>query len=102
MFDRMDPTVVESSLDHDDEEIARAVDLAASADVAIVVVGQRQNQIGENASTATLELPGRQLEQLQRISETGTPVVLVVMSGRPLDLRWADEHVSAIVQAWYP
>ena len=102
MFDRMDPTVVETSLDHDDVEIARAVEIAASADVAIVVVGQRQNQIGENASTATLELPGRQLEQLQRIGETGTPVVLVVMSGRPLDLRWADEHVPAIVQAWYP
>ncbi|RXZ72621.1 glycoside hydrolase family 3 N-terminal domain-containing protein [Agromyces albus] len=103
MFDRMDPTVVDTAADHDDDtEIDRAVQLAASADVAVVVVGQRQNQIGENASTATLELSGRQLEQLQRITETGTPVVLVVMSGRPLDLRWADEHVPAIVQAWYP
>jgi beta-glucosidase len=78
------------------------VELAARADVAIVVVGQRQNQIGERSSTATLELPGRQLEQLQRIVETGTPVVLIVMSGRPLDLRWAQANVPAIVQAWYP
>lgn len=103
MFDRMDPTVVNTPDDYDDEAaIAAAVDLAAASDVAIVVVGQRQNQIGENASSATLELPGRQLEQLQRVVETGTPVVLVVMSGRPLDLRWADAHVPAILQAWYP
>ncbi|MFE1665745.1 glycoside hydrolase family 3 N-terminal domain-containing protein [Microbacterium sp. P02] len=103
MFDRQDPTVVNTPVDYDDDaEIARAVALAATEDVAVVVVGERQNQIGENASTSTLELPGRQLEQLQKIVQTGTPVVLVVMSGRPLDLRWADEHVPAILQAWYP
>ena len=102
-FDRMDPTVSATPADYDDDaEIERAVRLAADADVAVVVVGQRQNQIGEKASTATLQLPGRQLEQLQRISATGTPVVLVVLSGRPLDLRWADENVPAILQAWYP
>jgi beta-glucosidase len=102
-FDRADPTVSATPADWDDDaEIARAVDVAAAADVAIVVVGQRQNQAGEKASTATLDLPGRQLEQLQRITATGTPVVVVVVSGRPLDLRWADEHVSAIVEAWYP
>jgi beta-glucosidase len=103
MFDRMDPTVINTSSDYDDDaEIERAVELAASADVAVVVVGERQNQIGENASRSTLELAGRQLEQLQRIVETGTPVVLLVMSGRPLDLRWAHEHVPSILQVWYP
>ncbi|MET0828890.1 MAG: glycoside hydrolase family 3 N-terminal domain-containing protein [Microbacterium sp.] len=102
-FDQADPTITSTLADWDDEaEITRAVELAASADVAIVVVGQRQNQAGEKASTATLDLPGRQLEQLQRVAATGTPVVVVVVSGRPLDLRWADENVSAIVQAWYP
>ncbi|HEY8588771.1 MAG TPA: glycoside hydrolase family 3 C-terminal domain-containing protein, partial [Naasia sp.] len=102
-FDRVDPTVAATPADYDhDAEIERAVELARGADVALVVVGQRQNQIGEAASSGTLDLPGRQLEQLQRIVATGTPVVLVVMSGRPLDLRWADENVPAIVQAWYP
>ncbi len=103
MFDDRDPTVEFTPTDYDDDaEIARAVALAAASDVAVVVVGQRQNQIGEKASTATLDLPGRQAEQLERIVATGTPVVVVVMSGRPLDLRWADAHVPAILQAWYP
>jgi beta-glucosidase len=102
-FDRADPTITATPADWDDDaEIARAVELAASADVAVVVVGQRQNQAGEKASTATLDLPGRQLEQLQRMVDTGTPVVLVIVSGRPVDLRWADGHVPAIIQAWYP
>lgn len=102
-FDQMDPTVEATPADWDDDaEIARAVDAAAAADVAVVVVGQRQNQIGEKASVSSLDLPGRQLEQLQRIAATGTPVVVVVVSGRPLDLRWAQDHASAILQAWYP
>ncbi|MFM9608737.1 beta-glucosidase [Streptomyces sp. V2] len=102
-FDVLDPTVVPTPPDLDeDAEIERAVAAARDADVAIVVVGQPQNQIGEKASTSTLRLPGRQLEQLQCVAATGTPVVLVVLSGRPLDLRWAHEHVPAIVQAWYP
>lgn len=102
-FDAMDATVQATPEDLDDDvEIERAVAAAAAADVAIVVAGQRQNQIGEKASVSTLDLPGRQLEQLQRIVETGTPVVLVLMTGRPVDLRWADEHVPAILQAWYP
>ncbi|WP_106211966.1 glycoside hydrolase family 3 N-terminal domain-containing protein [Kineococcus rhizosphaerae] len=102
-FDQADPTILTTPADWDDDaEIEHAVQLAAAAAVAVVVVGQRQNQAGEKASTATLALPGRQLEQLQRITATGTPVVVVMVSGRPLDLRWADAHVGAIVQAWYP
>ncbi|TAP42801.1 glycoside hydrolase family 3 N-terminal domain-containing protein [Arthrobacter sp. S39] len=102
-FDQLDTSIERTPDDYDDDAaIDHAVELASSADVAIVVVGQRQNQIGERASTSTLDLPGRQLEQLQRIHGTGTPVILIVMSGRPLDLRWADEHIPAIVQTWYP
>lgn len=103
MFDAMDATVVGTPADHDDDvDIDRAIAIAAEAEVAVVVVGERQNQIGENASRSTLDLPGRQLEQLQRIVATGTPVVVLVMSGRPLDLRWADENVNAIAEVWYP
>jgi beta-glucosidase len=86
----------------EDAELARAVELARAADVAVVVVGEWQNQIGENASRAALDLPGRQLELLQAVQATGVPVALLVMAARPVDLRWAAEHVPAILDIWYP
>jgi beta-glucosidase len=86
----------------DTAELARAVTLAHESDVAVVVLGEWQNMIGEAASRSSLELPGGQLALLRAIVATGTPVVLLVMNGRPLDLRWAAEHVPAILDIWYP
>jgi beta-glucosidase len=86
----------------DDAELARAVELARTSDVAVVMVGEWQNMIGEAASRSELDLPGRQLELLQAVVATGTPVVALVLNGRPLDLRWAVEHVPAILDVWYP
>jgi len=86
----------------EDAEFQHAVELARGADVAVVVAGEWQNMIGEAASRSSLELPGRQLELLQAVVETGTSVVLLVMNGRPLDLRWPVEHVPAILDIWYP
>ena len=86
----------------EDAELARAVETARAADVAVIVVGEWQNQIGENASRASLELPGRQLELVQAVQATGVPVVLLVMAARPLDLRWAADKVPAILDVWYP
>ncbi len=103
MFDQFGNNAPEDPEDFDDEaELERAIALAREADVAIVVVGEWQNMIGENASRASLDLPGRQLELLQTVHATGTPVVLLVMNGRPLDLTWASEHVPAILDIWYP
>jgi beta-glucosidase len=86
----------------DDMELQRAADLGRQFDVAIVVAGEWQNMIGEAASRSSLELPGRQQELLQAVVESGTPVVLLVMNGRPLDLRWAAQNVPAILDIWYP
>jgi beta-glucosidase len=86
----------------DEAELARAVELARTSDVAVVVIGEWQNMIGEAASRSSLELPGRQLELLQAVVATGTPVVALVMHGRPLDLRWPAENVPAILDVWYP
>jgi beta-glucosidase len=83
-------------------EFDRAVALAAGADVAVVVIGEWQNQIGEGASRSSIELPAGQLELLQAVVATGTPVVALVMNGRPLDLRWANDNVPAILDIWYP
>ena len=86
----------------DEAELQRAVELARDSDVAVVVLGEWQQMIGEAASRSSLELPGRQLELLQAVVATGTPVVLLLMNGRPLDLRWAAAHVPAILDIWYP
>ena len=83
-------------------EFERAVQVASNADIAVVVLGEWQNMIGEAASRSSLELPGRQLELLQAVVGTGTPTVLLVMNGRPLDLRWAADNVPAILDIWYP
>jgi beta-glucosidase len=86
----------------DEAEFQRAVDLAREADVAVVVAGEWQNMVGEAASRSSLELPGRQPELLKAVVDTATPVVLLVMNGRPLDLRWATANVPAILDIWYP
>ena len=83
-------------------EFARAVELARVCDVAVLVLGEAADMNGEAASRATLDLPGRQLELIEAIAATGTPVVLVLLSGRPLDLRRAAEQTSAILAAWHP
>ena len=103
MFDMFGGNKPEDPEGFDEEaEFQQAVDLARGADVAVVVAGEWQNMIGEVASRSSLELPGRQLELLQAVVETGTPVVLLVMNGRPLDLRWPAENVPAILDIWYP
>lgn len=78
-----------------------AVTAARKAEVAIVAVGEAARMSGEAASRATLGLPGVQQDLLKAIHETGTPVVMVLMNGRPLTITWADEHVSAILETWF-
>ena len=56
---------------------------------------------GENLDRCDLNLPGKQQDFLKSIYETGVPVVLVLQSGRPLTLMWENEHIPAIVQAFF-
>jgi beta-glucosidase len=80
---------------------ADAVAAARRAKVAILVLGERHDMSGEAASRSSLGLPGVQQQLLEAVAATGTPVVLVLMNGRPLILEWAAEHVPAIVETWY-
>jgi beta-glucosidase len=79
---------------------AEAVALAREADGAILVLGESADMSGEAASRSSLGLPGVQEQLLEAVQGTGKPVVLVLMSGRPLAVTWAAEHVPALVQAW--
>jgi beta-glucosidase len=87
----------------DDKSIAEAIEVAKQADVAILALGEPANWMeGEAASRVHLGFTGNQEKLLEAVVATGKPVVLVVLSGRPLELKWAAEHVPAILQAWSP
>jgi beta-glucosidase len=94
-------------LDGSDEDIAAAANIAAAADVAVLVMGERSGLTddalcGETRDRLDLGLPGRQQELLEAVVATGTPTVLVLMSGRPLAVTWAAEHCAAVLHAWVP
>lgn len=91
------------TVDGDDTSgIASAVRAAKAADVAVMVVGEDLSMIGEGDSRAHLDLPGRQLDLVKAVQATGTPVAVVLVSGRPLAIPWLAEHVAAILDAWLP
>src|SRR2546426_1138081 len=80
---------------------ADAVAAAKQADVALLVLGEAGDMSGEAASRANIDLPGVQQQLLEAVHATGTPIVLVLMNGRPLTIPWAAEHVPAIVESWF-
>ena len=84
------------------EGFAEAVKIAGSSDVAVVVLGEGRNMSGEARCRSSLELPGHQEELLKAVYETGTPVVAVLVNGRPLSVSWMSGHVPAILEAWIP
>ncbi len=84
-----------------------AVEAARGAQVAVVVVGDKGGLAedctsGEARDRADLHLPGVQPQLVKAIYDTGTPVVLVLINGRPVSLDWIAEAVPAIVEAWFP
>ncbi len=78
-----------------------AVDAASKADVVILFVGELAGMTGEASSRSTLDLPGDQIRLVAAMLSTKKPLVLVLESGRPLDIRWAPDRIPAIVQAWF-
>ena len=85
-----------------DAAFQQAIETARGADVVIAVLGELAHMSGEDASRASLDLPGRQEELLKAVVGLGKPVVLVLLNGRPLSVNWAAENVPAILEAWEP
>jgi beta-glucosidase len=75
---------------------------ARRSDVVVALVGEHPLRSGEANSVTSLELPPGQDEWLRRLHDLGRPLVVVVLSGRPLALSWAAEHAGALVLAWHP
>jgi len=87
----------------DAKTIADAVETAKQADVAILALGEPTNWMeGEASSRVHLGFTGVQEKLLEAVVATGKPVILVVLAGRPLELKWAAGHVPAILEAWSP
>jgi beta-glucosidase len=100
---------LDSPLSLDTSKFDEAVNAAKGADVAVVVVGDSSRQgsgekstTGENNDGATLDFPGKQRELIRAIYDTGTPVVLVIVNGKPFTLAWEAENLPAILVTWYP
>ena len=84
----------------DDEEIARAAELAAGADAAIVVVGTTEEVESESFDRETLALPGRQDELVRRVAAANPRTVVVVNAGAPVLMPWLDD-VPAVLLTWF-
>jgi beta-glucosidase len=82
--------------------ISAAVATAKQADAVILGLGEWQGISGEGFDRSSLDLLGNQEQLLEAVVATGKPVILVLENGRPLTIGWAKQHVSAILEAWYP
>lgn len=94
-------------LGNSQEGFAQAIKAAREAQVAVVVVGDKAGltdscSSGESRDRMELGLPGVQQQLVEAIAATGTPVVLVMMNGRPLAIPWIAEHIPAILEVWLP
>jgi beta-glucosidase len=87
---------------HDAARVAEAVALAASADLAVVVVGDDIPFIGETRSTGTLELLGGQNALIDGVAATGKPFILVLIASKPLVLPPSASRARAIVECFNP
>lgn len=111
--------------DTTENSIAEAVEAARRADVVVAVVGGssardfeteyretgaavvKKNTVsdmecGEGYDRATLSLPGLQEKLLRELKNTGKPLVVIYIQGRPLEMNWAKENADALLTAWYP
>jgi beta-glucosidase len=86
----------------DDARIAAAVAAAKQSDVVIAVVGEREGMSGEASNRTRLDLPGRQQALVDALIATNKPVVVVLLTGRPLAVPELLERPRALVHAFFP
>lgn len=94
-------SVIELSDKTPQQLIREAVQIAQQADVVVAVLGETFSMTGEAASKSEIGLPENQSELLKALKETGKPIVLILMNGRPLTLSWEDANMNAILETWF-
>ena len=83
-----------------DALIGGALRVARRSDVVVAVLGESAVMNGEGASRSDIRIPANQMRMLQEVTKTGKPIVVVVMTGRPLDISWIHENIPAILLVW--
>lgn len=93
----------------DDASIADATEKARSCELAIVAIGGYGirsswglRTYGESADRPSIDFYGKQEELVRSIAATGTPVIVVIVNGKPLNNRWITQHIPSIVDVWEP
>ena len=81
--------------------IKEAVAIAKKSDVVVAALGESSEMSGESSSRTDIKVPANQQELLAALLKTGKPVVLVLFTGRPLDLTWEQNNVPAILNVWF-
>lgn len=95
-----------------DQGSEQALAAARDAELVVFVAGLTHEVEGEEmrvqvpgflgGDRTSLDLPGAQQRLLERVVAAGKPVILVLMNGSALSVNWADQHIPAIIEAWYP
>jgi beta-glucosidase len=85
-----------------DDGFSEAVTMAENSDVALMVLGEEAILSGEAHCRANIDLPGAQEQLIEAIYKTGTPIILVIMAGRPITLEKILPKVDALLFAWHP
>ena len=82
--------------------LKEALDAARNADVIVAAVGEATEMSGEAASRTDIKIPESQKKMIRELAKIGKPMVLVLMSGRPLDISEEMELPVSILQVWHP
>jgi beta-glucosidase len=93
---------LQTSRSNDQSDFQQSIDAAIEADVVVLILGEEAILSGEAHCRAEINLPGCQEQLIEKISETGTPIVLVIMAGRPLTIESVLPKVDAVLYVWHP
>jgi beta-glucosidase len=86
----------------DESGFESAVKTVETADTAVLVLGESADMSGEAASRTSISLPGAQTKLLERLKQTGKPLVVVLLNGRPLAIEKESTIADALLEAWHP
>ncbi|WP_258097706.1 beta-glucosidase BglX [Marinoscillum pacificum] len=81
--------------------LAEALKVAKSSDVVVAIIGEASESTGESSSMSNIEIPENQRKMMEDLMKTGKPVVAVILSGRPLAIRWEAENLPTLVNVFF-